>query len=429
MSSSLFGDAPRPTYTGLSEDQRAIRALILDADAEIDQSTRSFNARLVNTAWAGVINAGGRLDRAQVLLLPMPEDIERIETWVLVDNEGRRRILREEYAKLRSSWNDTNRKVQAMQRDIGAEIGLDLGLARTIIDALRTLRDQTRDPAERARIDAIIQALEGAASAHDIGGMRRALEQALDVLGGSAQGRQAARQAGISDIEDAKTSIRDSGNGGQGGTGRGTGTGTGTGTGHGSGLGTGHGSGPGTGQGSAPGAGVPGGASAASNFERTGDGGIYVRDPRTGEVRFYRNEDLTGVNAGYIGERGSRLTAEILEQLELVDNPAQPGGKLFAPQERDKRDWRFQIRRSQERRLDSGGYEIEFTLMDPAHPTGFSVTDWALTAPDGSRSSGGRGQKSFSTQLTQAGNYTVAVSGTTEWGSPFRIEQVIEISR
>ncbi len=169
--------------------------------------------------------------------------------------------------------------------------------------------------------------------------------------------------------------------------------------------------GPSGGQGGATTGG--GGGALAPNVRQAPDGGFIVTEtlPDGQKVERYFPANFQGVGTKYLGDQGGRLTEEIRETLDPGSGQIQKGQSIR---------WAFAITPVGQTQ-EAGGVRSTFKLTDRTGQGSFKVTGWKISGPDGGQLAAGAGEEA-SAIATQSGNYRVEFSGTTDWGSAFRIE-------
>ncbi|MCC5839594.1 MAG: hypothetical protein JJT96_05670 [Opitutales bacterium] len=445
-------DAAPPRLRDLQEEQRLINSHLTTAVRELSEARTDYSVGLFNKAWIGVGAAGIEHDNAKRLLDGHPQRIERFSGF-FGGGESTRRSLREGFGDLHAQWHRLQRDVVAMERDIGQQLGIDVTWGRTLLDSLKRMRDATTDPALKAQLDATIARLEAAVRSGNAEAFAQAVAEGERVLR-DGMTRDAGAAAAVSgEVRDGLQSRRSQGlEGSSSQSARGlleeidarladpnlspnerarleqlrreitqalasgdtdrlqrlitTGL-------------------P---RRSEPGSGAPGGARAGNvirDHPGTPAGYMAVRDPETGEIRFFRSSDLSGVNAGYIGNRGERLVKEARETLEEV--PGSGGTSVFRPRVVEARDWSLRIQQVSEN-VGVDGYTVRFRLTDRLHSGNFQVSRWEVVGPGGVAVAKGPAGNEFEFSFPSAGQYSVVAHGVTDWGSDFSIRTSLDVA-
>jgi hypothetical protein len=424
-------------------------------ETNVEQIRRDVEARLARSAWVRVLDAGVVLDRSKTTLDRTPRLIGAMQREGRWDSFQRQRQeeLNKRQTDLVGKWGRLNRVVQALEQDVGAQLGVDLKGMRAWLDYLQQLRDAATDPAVRAELDRLIQQAQAGIDSGN-------LNTILDVMRTVSQRLPEWQRldAGTNIVPPPDSPIPTGPTGGAGGPGAGMGPGGnggfgGPGAGGGAGgFGPGGPGAGGNGMGGTGGAGMDGsggmggpgaGAGAGGGFGESGagagpggfggtdgsgplpqgvapaPGGGYVVTMPDGTERYFP-ADLTkgGVGTRYLGEKGTRLIEEVKEFLDL--SPGAAGGSYQIRQGESIR-WGFAIVPVGQSPDPSGGTKATFRLTDRSGQGTFTVTGWRIMGPDGAQLAAGAGEEA-SAVVRQSGNHTVQFSGNTSWGSAFRIE-------
>lgn len=449
-------DAAPPSSRELREEQRLIRSHLTTTTRELREARTNFTSGLYHTAWIGVGAAGIEHDNAKRLIDGHPQRIERF-AGIFGGGESTRRNLREGFDDLHAQWHRLQRDVISMERDIGEQLGIDVAWGRTLLDSLKRMREATSDPELRAQLDATIARLEAVVRSGNADafaqavaegervlreGMARDSGAAAAVTGEVREGLQAGRgqasagvgiravhpaarslldqiEARLADpnlspaerarLEEMRRELNQA-------------------------LAAGDheriqrlvSAGLSPRQNGTPTVGGHRASNLISNHPGTPPGFMAVLDPETGEIRFFRNNDFSGVNAGYsAGVRGGRILKEARETLDEV--PALGGTTIFRPRVLEERVWTLRIQRVSEE-VTTDGYRVQFRLADGRHSGNFKVSDWEIISPDGTTAGTGRGGNEFEFTFPSAGEYSVIARGMTDWGSEFSIRSGLDVA-
>lgn len=135
----------------------------------------------------------------------------------------------------------------------------------------------------------------------------------------------------------------------------------------------------------------------------------------------WENGEQRGVRREYLGGKGARLVSET----KVVRKIAQSSGNQYVVNvvAGESRSWKLSIATG-ESRSAGGSVQIPLTLTDAGGLTDFTVKNWDAVSTTGAHASvtaspdkPNEGTATF----TQDGDYEIAVTGETSWGSPFRI--------
>jgi hypothetical protein len=149
-----------------------------------------------------------------------------------------------------------------------------------------------------------------------------------------------------------------------------------------------------------------------------GSGSITTAD---GTVVYF-DSDGKSIKRGYLGGEGNQL---VEESEQLIDIASAASGQLkIRPGQTIK--WQLTVKPTGQA-PEGDGVRSTFQLEDRAGQGAFIVSGWRILKADGSPVGSGTGQEA-SAVVTQSGSYKIEFSGTTDWGSPFRVGATVTIA-
>ncbi|HZZ59061.1 MAG TPA: hypothetical protein VFE31_14610, partial [Opitutaceae bacterium] len=78
-------------------------------------------------------------------------------------------------------------------------------------------------------------------------------------------------------------------------------------------------------------------------------------------------------------------------------------------------------------RKSTGSLTASLELADRRGNAGFTVDNWTINGPAGSPALGGSPGNTTTATFTASGEYTVEVTGRTDWGSAFTIKKTLPV--
>lgn len=444
----------------LETEQRIMRADLTDANFHIDRTIKSVAADLPDSAKVSLLRATAKISELDDLMKGHGERIERLSFSLFYVRETIRTDLRKSFAKLRDDFGGAEDSMYAVRKDMLRKgiFGEALKQQIAVLDALpKILEDlDKKDPATANKIRDLMKQFNAASDAGDTVKAAELLKQITDTLKG----------AGYSDaISNAVQKINDAGSsGGPGSLSNGGAAGSQALEGGGS---------------VAPGAGglvlttpdgqtsnIPG-ATALDGGKarlRSGEvvdlngskilpnGAILLADGRTikNGMLFGQNPDANaklldgdqneiadeyvwkdgkgeGVDKKYVGGKGARLVQEV--KVTVVASPTDsPNTYSVTKTPGEARSWAFVVAPKEgSEKKSSGSLTITLAVSDKNGGTGFTISKWDITSGSGSpsleQSSGNEVRATFTSSAT----YSVQVTGTTDWGSPFVIKSSLPV--
>jgi hypothetical protein len=134
-----------------------------------------------------------------------------------------------------------------------------------------------------------------------------------------------------------------------------------------------------------------------------------------------------GVDKKYVGGKGARLVQEV--KVTVVAAPTDsPNTYSVTKTPGEARSWSFAVAPvSGSEKKSSGSLTITLAVTDKNGGTGFTISKWEITGPSGSPSLDQTSGSEVHATFTASATYTVQVSGTTDWGSPFVIKSSLPV--
>jgi hypothetical protein len=134
--------------------------------------------------------------------------------------------------------------------------------------------------------------------------------------------------------------------------------------------------------------------------------------------------------AEYAGGEGNLLLSEA--EYELVYSRGEQGQITDVSERRGQnRNWDFRVSEDESRRTFNDEFtEMRTTLVfgDSQGKSNYTISSWKITDPSGATIFEGGAQEQVDVAFKTAGNHTVEVTGTTDWGTPFRITQPLQVT-
>jgi hypothetical protein len=441
-----FGQAQTPapaefTKGQLETEQRIMKANISDANYHIDRAIKSVGANLADSAKVSLLRATGRVAQIDEVMKAHPERIERLAFSLFYSRETVRAELRASYKKLRDEFGAVEDAMYALRGDMLRKglFGDELKQQIAVLDAATKLLPEIEktNPELAAKVRTLIEQINQALASGDTAKAEELIKQLNGLLEGAGYKQN---------IADAKSKI----GGGAGGGGAATVMGA-----HGQPV-------------AIPGATATGGGKArladGTEVDLNGaqvlpDGSIRLADGRVikdgrlvsgssgpvvpgKDAKFYDadgNEitvDATwgpdgagaGVDKVYVGGRGERLVRETKVTFKPVPISDKPNAYTVAKTPGESRTWAFIVGPVPgSDKKASGSYTVAVALTDKSGASGFTASRWEITGPGGSPSLDNTSGPQVTATFSQSGTYSVQVSGTTDWGSPFVIKSSLKI--
>lgn len=172
------------------------------------------------------------------------------------------------------------------------------------------------------------------------------------------------------------------------------------------------------------GSGGGGGGSNPANFSGRLPPGVVVLDQNGNRITIdaeFTNGEQTGVKKDYIGGAGATLVSETKVTRKLVQATGNEWRVNVQPGE--SRSWNFQIRMGEPK--NANGTVTLTVTVDGGGSTAFRLKSWDIADDKGNRASvspSADNPTEAVATFTKGGDYTITVSGETDWGSPFRVK-------
>lgn len=136
----------------------------------------------------------------------------------------------------------------------------------------------------------------------------------------------------------------------------------------------------------------------------------------------------TGIEKVYVGGRGERLIRETKVTFRPTPSPNQPNTYVVSRENGETRTWQFDVTTVPgSERKSTGSLTASLQLADRRGNVGFTVDNWSISGPSGSPSMGGSPGNETTATFTASGEYSVEVSGRTDWGSAFVIKKTLPV--
>jgi hypothetical protein len=402
----------------IREEQRVFQSHLDTAEHDLSQAQRSFSSGTYNLAWVNVSNAGLELDKAKPKMEGHPQRIATSS--VFFGATRRREEARDAFYQIRDHFYDINRKVIALEIDVGAKLGIDIPYLRQLREAISLMLPHIKDPAVRAQLEALLAQMDDAIRSGDVNRVKQLLQRSEDLIkqamdadpslrgllpgetlqslqeGGSEKGKAAAANAtdnAADDVGSATNAARQAA------------------------------ASAANGEDAAEAQAARAAAEAARRQQQAAQ---QTPATFTGEVEVdgividFRGGK--GVEAEYIGERGARLVREKEKVLRSLDPIQVADGAV--------RDWNLRLMPVPGSIQQSAtNYAARLKVADPANEGAYAIAVWRVLDETGKVVQDSRdGSTEFALDLTSSGNYTVEAHGETDWGSTFILRQVLNIS-
>lgn len=437
-----FGQTPTEfSKSQLETEQRIMKAQTSDANYHIDRAIKSVSASLPDSAKVSLLRATGRVAQIDEVMKAHPVHIERLSFSLLYSRESVRKELRTAYNKLRDEFGAVEDAMFALRHDMLRKglFGEELKQQIAVLDAATKLLPEIEktNPELAAKVRSLIEQINQALASGDTAKAGELIQQLNGLLEGAGYKQN---------IADAKSKI----GGGADGSGA---------TGVASVLGA-------NGQPVA----IPGATAVAGGKARLADGtevdlngaqvlpdgsirladGRIIKDGRLvsagpvnpgKDARLYdadgneisdefvwENGEGKGIDKVYVGGKGNRLVRETKVSVRATPNASKPNTYEVTKTPGESRTWAFVVAPEPgSEKKATGSYTVAVALTDKSGATGFTAAKWEITGPAGSPSLGNSSGPQVTATFSQSGTYSVQVSGTTDWGSPFVIRSSLKI--
>jgi len=142
----------------------------------------------------------------------------------------------------------------------------------------------------------------------------------------------------------------------------------------------------------------------------------------------WKNGVATGIEKVFVGGRGGRLIRETKVTFRPTPSPGQVNTYVVARENGESRTWAFDVATVPgSEKKSSGSLTVGFELSDRNGSTGFNIANWEINGPAGSPAVGNAPGNQTTATFTSSGEYTVVVSGKTDWGSAFSIKKTLPV--
>jgi len=169
-----------------------------------------------------------------------------------------------------------------------------------------------------------------------------------------------------------------------------------------------------------------------------GDGGVANANSRFvgtdgGEIVIpadfdWKNGIATGIEKVFVGGRGGRLIRETKVTFRPSPSPGQPNTFVVARENGEVRSWAFDVQTVPgSEKKSTGSLTIAFELTDRNGATGFTIEKWDISGPGGSPAVSNSAGAQATATFAASGEYTIQVSGRTDWGSAFTIKKTLPV--
>src|ERR1017187_8917585 len=169
-----------------------------------------------------------------------------------------------------------------------------------------------------------------------------------------------------------------------------------------------------------------------------GDGGVANANSRFvgtdgGEIVIpadfdWKNGIATGIEKVFVGGRGGRLIRETKVTFRPNPSPGQPNTFVVARENGEVRSWAFDVQTVPgTEKKSTGSLTIAFELTDRNGATGFTIEKWDISGPGGSPAVSNSAGAQATATFAASGEYTIQVSGKTDWGSAFTIKKTLPV--
>jgi hypothetical protein len=439
-----FGQTPAPaefSKSQLETEQRIMKANISDANYHIDRAIKSVGANLADSAKVSLLRATGRVAQIDEVMKAHPERIERLSFSLFYSRETVRKELRTAYNKLRDDFGAVEDAMYALRGDMLRKglFGEELKQQIAVLDAATKLLPEIEktNPELAAKVRTLIEQINQALASGDTAKAESLIKELNSLLEGAGYKQN---------IADAKNKI-----GGGAGAAGGAATVMGA-----------------NGQPVA----IPGATAIAGGKARLADGtevdlngaqvlpdgsirladGRIIKDGRLvsgsaaavnpgqgaklydadgneiSDEYVWENGEGKGIDKVYVGGKGNRLVRETKVTVRATPSPSKANTYEVTKTPGESRTWAFIVAPvSGSEKKATGSYTVAVALTDKSGASGFTAAKWEITGPGGSPSLDNTSGPQVTATFSQSGTYSVQVSGTTDWGSPFVIKSSLKI--
>lgn len=464
-------------YSDLQREQEAIRERLNVAQRFLSEANTAYGNKLYNYSFELLAQSVVRLSRADHQIEAQIDQIPQIVRHLFVDNDARIGELNQGRRALLDYYFEINRQAQALSRDIKPHVGVDMDDVRWLIAALRYLSENHPNPQIRSQAAATLQDLEKALESGNPDAVKQAMAGANQFLAGNAAS-SALEGSGLGkrpETEHTSAVTPDRGAEKSGPSELPSGPATPT-----------HRDAPMT----SPTTTTPTQPRPDTLHNETvewlrttlatlceqikdpelrrrvcamreelesaiarGDWATVARildqtqkeiipavgrsQPELvnavgdipvnigGKIEYFPPDfSRPGIGTRYIGGKGARLLEEIQTFLSLEGEGA---SARWTKRTGEKREWQFRATITGKSAIE-GGQRVAFRLDEGKRQGTFSGVSWKVLqeGPNGQTVGQGTGNEG-AVELTSSGSYIIQFEGSTEWGSPFRIQENVRI--
>ena len=199
-----LGAAPAKSIrdSDIVAEQNQSSARITDASSDMQLASKAYGNKTYKYAWIYLTDCGVKLDQTKSQLKDEPARIQVAKNFLgFTITQSTRKTYSDKYYKIKGDLDHAFMLMNALEADLGKELGVDVAAVRKYMSALQILCDQTKEPKyceAYARLKALVDS-------GDIAGMASAIQELRPLM---EQAQQDAAKAGISvEIPPASTVI------------------------------------------------------------------------------------------------------------------------------------------------------------------------------------------------------------------------------
>jgi len=406
----------------IKEEQRIATFTISSANNDLEQASVAYSRNMNNLAWVYITDCGVKLDGIKIKLKGHEERIAKAVNFLGFGlSKSSRQRLMDSYFRIKDNITSAYVKMNAVEKDVGAKLGVDVSWVRQMLSALKAACESTNDPAFCEAYEKAKAAIE-AGNIAEVNSILMGIYSKLDSVKGSSpdivvpaqKQTSSASPAQINEINrmiallqkacdngneaacealrklQQKMSAND----------------------------------------------TAGAAALIAQMKNdpaiatilnggTSSGGYTSADSSSfssgTKIIPVDGEDLTFINGTAIKTvfAGTRLKSESV--LKLTTPDAQPPYEVVST-----RNWSFSIS-STDKESSATVYVVEFTLVEQQGRDEYNVNGWTVLDSNGQVIANGA-TVPFEVKFTASGTYSVEISGETDMGSEFTIKSSIQIS-
>ena len=143
---------------------------------------------------------------------------------------------------------------------------------------------------------------------------------------------------------------------------------------------------------------------------------------------FFHGNEATAYQTIYVGGEGQKLTAERELKITLKRDDA---GSIagFDQHTGREREWDFVIAEAPDsRKFDTNGMSTRLVFRDNKRKTDFKIESWSIKDPQGREVGRFGAQNEVDFKFPTSGQYTLGVSGATDWGNQFTVSVTLNVA-